>query len=66
MSVKLKISYERPEELRRVLQLLHPDVKRWRAAGQTGRFKRAYVELREGKEADVSPDTEAGAPGNPS
>ncbi len=50
MSVKLRISYERPEELRRVLQLLHPDVKRWRAAGQTGRFRRAYVEL--GKPAE--------------
>lgn len=45
MSVKLRVSYERPEELRRVLQLLHPDVKRWKAAGQTGRFRRAYVEL---------------------
>lgn len=50
MSVKLRISYERPEELRRVLQLLHPDVKRWKAAGQTGRFRRAYVEL--GKPAE--------------
>ena len=66
MSVKLRVSYERPEELRRILQLLHPDVKRWKAAGQTGRFKRAYVELREGKESDVSPDTEAGTPGNSS
>lgn len=50
MSVKLRVSYECPEELRRVLQLLHPDVKRWKAAGQTGRFKRAYVELEKSAE----------------
>lgn len=51
MSVKLRVSYERPEELRRVLLLLHPDVKRWKVAGQTGRFKRAYVELEKPVEA---------------
>lgn len=66
MSVKLRVSYERPEELKRVLQLLHPDVKRWKAAGQTGRFKRAYVELREGKGSGVSPDPEAETPENSS
>lgn len=65
MSVKLRVSYERPEELRRVLQLLRPDVKRWKAAGQTGRFKRAYVELREGKNLS-KPDMQAGTPENPS
>ena len=54
MSVKLKISYEHPEELRRVLKLLRPEVKRWKTAGQTGRFKRAYVELKEGKKPDKS------------
>lgn len=48
MSVKIKVSYERPEELRRVLAKLAPDVKFWKVAGrQEGRFKRAYIELKE-------------------
>ena len=46
MSVRIKISYEHPEELRRVLKLLGPSVKRWKAAKRReGRFKNAYVEL---------------------
>lgn len=45
MSVKIKVSYERPEELKRVLQLLRPEIKNWKVAEQTGRFKRAYIEL---------------------
>lgn len=47
MSVKIKVSYERPEELRRVLDRLRPDIKTFRLAkSQEGRFLKAYVELR--------------------
>lgn len=45
--VKIKVSYEHPEELAHLLAKLHPEVKQWKAAGKrTGRFKRAYIEIR--------------------
>lgn len=48
MSVKIKVSYERPEELREILRLLRPKVKRWKASGsREGRFLKAYIELKE-------------------
>ena len=46
ISVKIKISYEQPEELALVLRRLGPVVKSVRTAKVTdGRFKRAYVFL---------------------
>lgn len=46
MSVKIKVSYETEEELKRVLMLLDPVVKGWtRAAKKSGRFFRAYIIL---------------------
>lgn len=46
MSVKIKISYEHPEELKAVLRRLAPVVKCCRISRkQEGRFKRAYVEI---------------------
>ena len=48
MSVKLKVSYERPEELRRLLDRLGPEVKSWRhSQNQDGRFMKAYIFLNE-------------------
>ena len=45
-SVRIKISYETEEELRRVLLLLNPVVKDWtKAAKKSGRFFRAYITL---------------------
>ena len=47
MSVKIKVSYERPEELQRILQRLRPDVKSWKIANnQEGRFLKAYIFLK--------------------
>lgn len=47
-AVKLKVSYERPEELRRLLERLQPEVKSWKVSrNQEGRFHKAYVEMRE-------------------
>ncbi|MBS5064563.1 MAG: hypothetical protein KHZ58_12355 [Hungatella hathewayi] len=44
--VKIKVSYERPEELKQLLDRLRPDVKTWKVSGnQEGRFKKAYIEL---------------------
>lgn len=44
--VKVKISYEREEELFRVLRLLEPVIVKWkRSKNQDGRFKKAYAEL---------------------
>lgn len=46
VSVKIKISYETEEELKRVLMLLDPVVKNWtRAAKKSGKFFRAYITL---------------------
>lgn len=46
MSVRIKISYETEEELRRVLLLLDPVIKSWtKAAKKSGKFFRAYITL---------------------
>lgn len=46
--IKLKVSYERLEELKRVLARLRPEVKTWKISGNSaGRFKKAYIELKE-------------------
>jgi len=44
--IKVKISYEREEELFGVLRLLEPVIVKWkRSKNQDGRFKKAYAEL---------------------
>ena len=51
LSVKIKVSYERPEELQRILDKLQPDIEHWKASGnQEGRFKKAYIVLQEQRE----------------
>lgn len=47
LSVKIKVSYERPEELQRLLYKLQPDIKTFRRANnREGKFKKAYIELK--------------------
>ena len=44
MSVKVKISYEHPQELQRVLELLQPDILSCKTEkGQNGQYKREDV-----------------------
>ena len=51
MSVKVKISYEKPQELCAVLELLRPMMKSHKAEkGGNGPYKRAYVEIETGSE----------------
>ena len=46
--VKIKVSYERPEELKRILDRLGPEVKSLKVArNQEGKFKKAYIEVKE-------------------
>lgn len=46
--MKIKVSYERPEELQRLLDKLQPDVKHWKVSGnREGKFRKAYIELKE-------------------
>ena len=46
MAVKIRVSYERPEELQRILARLGPEVKSWKAAKrQEGPYRKAYIEL---------------------
>ncbi len=48
LSVKLKVSYERPEELQHILDRLRPDIKIWRKSGnRDGQFMKAYIFLDE-------------------
>lgn len=48
MAVKIRVSYERPEELRWILDRLGSDVKSWKAARrQEGPYKKAYIEIRD-------------------
>ena len=45
--VKIKVSYEDPEELRRILERLRPDVKNWKVSrNREGRFLKAYIFLK--------------------
>lgn len=46
MSVKIKVSYEQPEELQRVLKCLRPVIKSYKVAKeQKGKYRRVYIEL---------------------
>lgn len=52
MAVKVRISYEKPQELHTVTELLKPIIKSCKAEkGENGRYKKAYldVEIPEGK-----------------
>ena len=46
MSVKIKVSYERPDELQEVIKRLSPVIQSHKLPkGQTGRYKKAYIVL---------------------
>lgn len=46
MTVKIKISYERQEELKKLLEKLGTDVKHIRSPRvQEGQFKKAYIDI---------------------
>lgn len=46
MAVKVRISYEKPQEFYTVAELLKPIIKSCKAGkGENGRFKRAYLDL---------------------
>lgn len=46
MAVKVRISYEKPQELRAVAELLKPMIKSCKAGkGKDGRYKKAYMDL---------------------
>ncbi len=48
MSVKIKISYTIKEELEKVLQVLSPVMKDYKISkNQEGKYKKAYVEIKE-------------------
>ena len=43
---KIKISYEKPEELKQIVAMLSPVMRSYKVAkGQQGRYKKAYVEI---------------------
>lgn len=47
MSVKIKVSYQRPDELRRLLAKLGPDVEFWKVAkNREGKYQKAYIILK--------------------
>ena len=45
--VKIKVSYEEPEELKKLLDKLRPDVERWKVSrNQEGKFLKAYIVMK--------------------
>lgn len=52
MSIKIKVSYETPQELQEVLKRIEPILLSCKVPkGQEGRFKRAYIDLQVGGRA---------------
>jgi len=46
MAVKIRVSYEKPQELHTVFKLLKPIVKSCKAGkGENGRYRKAYLEV---------------------
>lgn len=46
VGAKIKISYEKPEELKQIVAMLSPVMRSCKVAkGQQGRYKKAYVEI---------------------
>lgn len=46
MAVKVRISYEKPQELYTVTEMLKPIIKSCKAdKGENGRYKKAYLEV---------------------
>lgn len=46
MSIKIRVSYQDPQELAHVLRLLHPIVKKYKVSGnREGSFRKAYLEV---------------------
>ena len=46
MAVRVRVSYEKPQELLTVLKLLKPVIKSCKAdKGADGRYKKAYLEV---------------------
>lgn len=46
MAVKVRVSYEQPQELHTVLSLLHPIIQSYKTEkGENGRYKKAYLEV---------------------
>lgn len=45
MSVKVRVSYERPDELKKVISLLRPVISAYKIKPAKGRYKLAYIEL---------------------
>lgn len=44
--IKIKISYQTPQELENILKLLHPAIKSAKIKqGQQGAYKKAYIEI---------------------
>lgn len=56
ISVKIRVSYEKPQELQTVLELLRPVIRSYKPEkGQSGAYRRAYVEIGIPKESDEKP-----------
>ncbi len=48
MAIKIRVSYERPEELQRLKEKLGKDIKRFKAPRQqAGKYHKAYIELKQ-------------------
>lgn len=56
MSIKIKVSYTEDEELAGVIRLLSPRVISYKVARQQqGKFKKAYIELKDSADLEQEP-----------
>ncbi len=56
ISVKIRVSYEKPQELQTVLELLSPVIRSYKPEkGHSGAYRRAYVEIDIPKQSDEKP-----------
>lgn len=56
ISVKIRVSYEKPQELQTVLELLRPVIRSYKPEkGHSGAYRRAYLEISLLQESDKKP-----------
>ena len=54
MAVKVRVSYEEPQELQMVTELLQPVIKSCKAnKAENGRYKRAYLDVEIPEECEI-------------
>ena len=54
--IKLKVSYEKPDELTKLIELLGSALHSMKLQPAAGKYKRAYIDLIDLKDVEISRD----------